>query len=260
MRLLRDAVGLAGVLATGWWAFTFSGPYRFIADSQLDWFGVYYPSVTNVLTLVVAITPALLMSIVLRVQERAAHPEEDRRIWLYERYGQFAIIAIVAAGFAAQGAYKLGDAATMGPRTAVDLAAWEAGEVPVSRWVEVKAVPAWDVAVTVVDGSLETTILPLLSPDWTPEGRVVLYATMTKEQQYRLYNSRSDERRTVSGTVARVGLQGSEGAWMADSQARPLDPHHRVLEYENTPDATKQSGILWLGGGSVVVLMMVFAI
>jgi hypothetical protein len=37
-------VALGGI--TGYWAFTYSGPYRYLAELQIKWFGSYFPEVT----------------------------------------------------------------------------------------------------------------------------------------------------------------------------------------------------------------------
>jgi hypothetical protein len=45
-------IGLAGLAILGitfYWMFTYTGPYRYLAELQLKWFGSYYPNVTCLL-------------------------------------------------------------------------------------------------------------------------------------------------------------------------------------------------------------------
>ena len=51
---------ICGALAGYWW-WSYSGPFRWIAERQLQWFGSYEESITFVLTAAIAFAPLLVV-------------------------------------------------------------------------------------------------------------------------------------------------------------------------------------------------------
>ena len=62
--------GLASVGLTLYWAFTYSGPYRYLAELQLKWFRVYYQELTAVVVILGFLGIAVAIKLVFRGAER----------------------------------------------------------------------------------------------------------------------------------------------------------------------------------------------
>jgi hypothetical protein len=66
-----SALGVASVGLTLYWTFTYSGPYRYLAELQLKWFGVYYQELTAIVIIVGFVGIAAAIKLVFRGAERA---------------------------------------------------------------------------------------------------------------------------------------------------------------------------------------------
>lgn len=64
------AIGLMGV--TLYWTFTYTGPYRYLAELQLKWFGSYSPKLTIMFVLLGLLGIAGLIKLIFRGAERPA--------------------------------------------------------------------------------------------------------------------------------------------------------------------------------------------
>jgi hypothetical protein len=61
---------LASVGVTLYWTFTYSGPYRYLAELQLKWFRLYYPDITAVVIILGFLGVAGVLKVLLRGAER----------------------------------------------------------------------------------------------------------------------------------------------------------------------------------------------
>jgi hypothetical protein len=61
---------LASVGVTLYWTFTYSGPYRYLAELQLKWFRVYYPDITAIVIILGFLGIAGVLRLVFRGAER----------------------------------------------------------------------------------------------------------------------------------------------------------------------------------------------
>jgi hypothetical protein len=67
---VMTVVALALVCISLYWTFTYTGPYRYLAELQLKWFGSYVPELTTIVVLVGLLGIAATIKIVLRGAER----------------------------------------------------------------------------------------------------------------------------------------------------------------------------------------------
>ena len=70
MGKVATVFGLASVALTLYWAFTYSGPYRYLAELQLKWFGVYYQEITAIVIILGFLGIAAAIKLVFRGAER----------------------------------------------------------------------------------------------------------------------------------------------------------------------------------------------
>jgi hypothetical protein len=61
---------LASVGVTLYWGFTYSGPYRYLAELQLKWFGIYYQEITAIVIILGFLGIAGVIKLVFRGAER----------------------------------------------------------------------------------------------------------------------------------------------------------------------------------------------
>jgi hypothetical protein len=64
------ALALAMVGSTLYWGFTYSGPYRYLAELQLKWFRVYYPELTGMIIVLAMLGVVLAVKLLFRGAER----------------------------------------------------------------------------------------------------------------------------------------------------------------------------------------------
>ncbi|HYL87097.1 MAG TPA: hypothetical protein VE263_22940 [Candidatus Angelobacter sp.] len=55
---------------TLYWGFTYSGPYRYLAELQLKWFGIYYPEITGLIIILGMLCIAGVIKLVFRGAEK----------------------------------------------------------------------------------------------------------------------------------------------------------------------------------------------
>jgi len=116
----RSKLGLLVVAAmvgiTVYWGFTYSGPYRFLAELQLKWFRVYYPEVTGLIIVLGMLCVAGLIKVLFRGAERpvpraAASTSNNAAVtagvdqrWL--RYLPYFIVVLTFVAIGARDFYK----------------------------------------------------------------------------------------------------------------------------------------------------------
>jgi hypothetical protein len=125
------ALAAAMVALTLYWAFTYSGPYRYLAELQLKWFGAYYSEATAIVIILGLLGIALGIKFLFRGAERPVPgtPSSARNAptamatatasepWLrYFRYGAL----LVPFGFGGWTYYNGTHAGSLQQLTAVD--------------------------------------------------------------------------------------------------------------------------------------------
>jgi hypothetical protein len=104
------AIAMVGM--TLYWTFTYSGPYRYLAELQVKWLGYYVPKLTAMVIILGFLAIAGLIKVVLRGAERpvpglanapvAAAPVKNVGVpqpWLqYARYAAPLIVVVSADG------------------------------------------------------------------------------------------------------------------------------------------------------------------
>jgi hypothetical protein len=101
---IGSVFALASVGVTLYWALTYSGPYRYLAELQLKWFGVYHPEITAIVIILGFVGIAGVIKLLFRGAERpvpgapaigapalAASQWAQGRWLLYVRYAFFLV-------------------------------------------------------------------------------------------------------------------------------------------------------------------------
>jgi hypothetical protein len=64
------SVAVVGIGVTLYWTFTYSGPYRYLAELEIKWFGYYVPKLTALVIILGLLLIAGVIKLILRGAER----------------------------------------------------------------------------------------------------------------------------------------------------------------------------------------------
>lgn len=155
-----------------WW--TYQGPYRWLAELQLRFFGSYGLQITALLTLVIFVLPGLFVFRSVGPQDREAvgssgtiHPA-----WML----------IVPVGLLGVGLYLHRESRVM-RLASVTVEDLEAGTKPASRWVAVKGLPLTDGAMCAKRNVSTECFTPIVTESWSLKTPLVVFISARHEVQ-----------------------------------------------------------------------------
>ncbi|MCA9300780.1 MAG: hypothetical protein KDA28_17040, partial [Phycisphaerales bacterium] len=170
--LLFLAFGLAG-----WWWVDYSGPYRALAEAQLEAFGSYEMILTGLVTILLTLLPTvfILYGISLAMgppTEADAAQVRARTViteaWIRENIG-YVFGGIFTVGMLGAAAVITGMMLSYGTLHACNLEDLEAGNAPPSRYLRTGGEVLWDRSMVIEEtgqSTLRTVYAPLVSPTW----------------------------------------------------------------------------------------------
>lgn len=172
-KVVQVGVLLVSVVLPLYWALTYSGLYRWLAEVQLDLLGSYYVMLTGLISgtavLCVLVFPLALLS---RLFEKAsrdggahapAAPDSSMEEWVLANRGLF-VAVLTCIGLAGTTLYFQVRAATLGDLHSITLESLEAGTEPPSYWVNVEGQPSWSETLSLADqGHAPTYYVPMRS-------------------------------------------------------------------------------------------------
>lgn len=166
---------LFGAMAlTGYWAWSYSGPYRWIAEFQLEASGSYSVTLNVALSFLLLCLPvmALLFGLSFLFREDSpGNPPLDAEAWIRRNYLFLLGGLLLVAGLVIW-IYSLG----FGPLTPVSLAELARGEPP-SRYVTVRGVPEVEHGISIREDSVTKVYFPLRAEDGA-RGPVHVFVSM----------------------------------------------------------------------------------
>jgi hypothetical protein len=173
---------VVAVTATLYFAFEYSGPFRWLAELQRRIFGSYHGSLTVLLTLGVFFGPwVLALRIARRFRRRGSYdpeaPVRDERlqsVWVQRvlRIQRPVFIAAVGGALIFIGVRDERSMQAGNEPRRVSCAALEATEIPNEGWLELSCTARWDAGIEAKHDYGDFLYVPLVSTRWTP-GRPV---------------------------------------------------------------------------------------
>jgi len=250
---------ICGALAGYWW-WSYSGPFRWLAERQLQWFGAYEESITFVLTAAIAIAPVVLAGVAIKKlgfaaptppQDQAAQPPQHVKWGPFALCGFFVVIGLVVGGIGISEYYR---ARRESSSTAFSLNEIEAGKKVDRVWVEVQGRPLFDVAGSMSSSSSETIYLPVVSENWKKGQPISVYLEVSEHEMDATLKAASGK---YQGMVSVGGLPGMV---REDFKRRGLMPAegYIMIDYHRTP-ANKLSGAYFLLITAGVICLIGFA-
>jgi hypothetical protein len=257
---------LPGLALGGYWWWSYSGLYRWLAEMQIDWFGAYLPGATGMVEIALCVAAgflpaALLLFVLVQLGVFPVDPEnlpdvaaQDVRTnrWLNTHYWR---VAGVAAGIVmlVGGALLTTAGLRAGALSKPDLAVLETGAAPASRYVRVSGRLLREKALqqSMRNSPGGTLFVPLVCPGWQAGRPAALYVRVVDPKDPRLAED------VFQGTLAENGLPGPIRTVFEQSGPRPTSPHY-VLELGNRPSRDIDNGLGLLGvGGALLALTAV---
>src|SRR5687767_13014455 len=133
-------LGLVCAVPTIYWAATYSGPYRWIAEMQLRWLGMYEGGLTFVLTLFLVLVPLLIVRFLVKKLAFSKQSDEGAEPgWWQQVLRYFADLMLVLIGliFIGIGAFLYYRVTGETQATAINVEELEAGKKAGKLWLEV---------------------------------------------------------------------------------------------------------------------------
>ena len=257
--VIRVVLLMPALLLPGYWWYTYTGPYRWLAEFELRLHGEYTPIFTGVLIFLPCVLTAL--GIVLLVSSRVPFHEKERQAAVARDAAQTAFVLghlpeltalILAVGLGGTGIYYLAEARLLGRLSDVNVETMEQGTDPPSRYVQLAGkLRRWN-RMTLQESAGRATVevhyIPVASQ---PSGGVIASVVLVvKDTQWNAPQNTFDNNLYV-GTLRKLdpfvraefehqGVQLTARAW----QMKYLDGPGRYVEI----------GIIFMAIGSVALL------
>jgi hypothetical protein len=260
---------------TGYWAWTYTGIYRWLAELQLKMMHSYEVQITFILTLTIVLGPLFLISEVIRRSTAAPtgqstgvadKPNESdtppNRIMIALTAG--GTVGLVGLGFVAVGGYQYRQGMTAGNIFHADVSAYETGQAPARLYVSVTGQSLRDATEILKDSDSATKyFMPLVSADWDPGKPIGLFletsspnmmASNALQRAQPDGNARSE---VWEGMIDTTGLPGLVRTHFENEHAI-FAAGYRVLSVGETPQKQmdKARVLIYIGGGVFIFGML----
>jgi hypothetical protein len=257
---LQFAISIPPLVLTAWWWFTYSGPYRWLAEWQIRKWGMFYQAMTF---LVVAGVPVVLAALLIHLgcwltgfhfdPQRTQESAERWRTWHAERRYRIGLLCVglVVVVLGGHG-YYVGK--TAGALSRMNVAELEKDLPPSSGWLELRGNLLHDRAAhwKIEDKNRTEVYVPLVSDAWEPGQPVaVIILARDKRAEDRLFEN---DTAPVDGLVEPLGLPGHVRTTLEDNGVRLVD-NPILIEYRANPEVQTLLGTVGLALGGAMMLI-----
>jgi hypothetical protein len=253
-------LGIVCAVPTVYWAATYSGPYRWIAEMQLRWMGMYEGGITFVLALFLVLVPLLGVRFLVKKLAFSKQREEGADPgWWQQVSKYFADLMLVLIGviFVGVGAFLYFRVMGEAQATAVDVADLEGGKRAGKLWLEVSGRLLFDDAGAVEKNHVTTYYAPVVSESWSSGNPVAVYLEVHERDL-----GQELKNKAVGKYKGMVTVGGLPGMAREDLKKRGFGPAegYVMLDYKNGPaDVQKGARHLMIAGAVVGAVGLVIA-
>lgn len=246
------ALALVATIVCAW---TYAGPYRWIAEAQLAMPGASYDvSFTFAVAYIVWLIPGVALMFPLQRVARArgmrelSSADDPARFerWMVEHRGSFTL-GLVTVGCLGAGGWFAIDAMTSGPHTEVDVGDLEAGDAPSSRHVTLTGTLRPDLAYAITEYDGRRYFTPIVRGSAAP----VVFLETRDDPPIVARDDRYD------GVLHEGGLPGMVREAFADRGQ--LGPRHYTLDAGRSPDELWTIAGMFAAMGALGALALVGA-
>ncbi len=175
----RESVllGFLSMLLAFYWCWTYTGPFRWLAEWQLKSLEVYYPSYTFMICCGLFYLPLnqIYQRLLRRPDDEVAESGGSSWANLPWTWIVIACFMLVTGGY---GIFVCGEEEQPTLVSAVEL---EAGQVPRAHWLEVKGNVLVDDAIAWEDRGAAVYFVPIVSEEWQPGQPIGAYLKANEE-------------------------------------------------------------------------------
>lgn len=263
-------MALVPIGATAYWAVTYSGPYRWLAEWQLAHLDGHRAIMTSVVLGTVLLMPMAVVAQVVggirlaRATRDASRPDVDQQRmldqraalqrtvidwlpWIEERFYRLIAMAL-CAGLCVVGAYFAISASTAGKQVTIDVATLEHGVQPSGRHVALLGTSLLDHTVAVEEGRSRKAVvyIPIVSGDRAVARPAHAYLEID-ESDIAKYDK--DLVGTRHEGMVNVGLLPGVAQTGFTERGLPPPDEHWVIAYRANPGDQMDMGIACFGSG-----------
>jgi hypothetical protein len=275
---IGDAIALFLATAlTGYWAWTYTGVYRWLAELQLRMMHQYEVQLTFVLALLVACVPFFFISAIARraifgyqdpanlqliaAAKQKASPPSPLRIPLWTA----AIFALIGAGLVIAGAYQKHRGQSAGQMVQATAAYYASGHPPAGDYISVSGFSVPGATQSFQSGdSAAKYYAPLVPPNWTSDKPVGMFLEtdvpnmMPTNYYQRSQIGGSEIPEIWQGMTDPEGLPGAVRAQF-EQEHLALADGYRLLSVGETPQNIVSEGQTVIYAGSAVAVVSILA-
>lgn len=262
---IRAVLILLPLAVAAYWCFDYAGPYRWLAELQINASGGYEIVLTGLVTVLIALVPSIIIIQLLAgfflkrdapgdEAQRAAAMQSQEQLILANR--GYIIAAIAFLGFAGTSGYFLLSGLTAGDPITLEVAKIEGGARPSSRQVvllgQLQRSQELAIEETHNSTSVEKVYIPLVSPGRRLSDPAVVYLE-TYRNWFNLYG---DE--LASGKYRGMLSENSlPGLLRADLEKHGRLPKgsHWVLDFRASADEDITMGLVFATVAGIVFVI-----
>lgn len=259
-------------LAVTWWV-SYTGPYRWFAELQLDRSGEYDVKFTGIMVLFACVLSATLVTQIAASlvpdrseSEKQATAAMSARMdafgnWMARNHYLLAMTGAVV-GLAGVGGFMLIQVRLSGRFVTVAAASLERGGAPAGSFARLEGRQLWDQTVGFKningDSPGTKTIVPVVSPGWQPGQPVALFARIDDSELQWLTAEKRESGKvpTLSGLLTANDLEGIARTELAE-EGIAIAGRHFVLDQGVTPEFREGLGKILLGVSAVLAPVVV---
>jgi hypothetical protein len=248
---LRGLLG-ASLVAVGYGAFNYWGPYRWLAELSLSLFGAYEPRLVFLLSLLSWLVPPLLLSALFdppsakrgaAATTAAARAATQARL---QRIQNWLVLGAVGALFLVLGGREVLAARAGSTLTHTTCASIEAGVIPKGTWLELECEALASARLDTSEGYAQRAYVPLVSDTWSKKKPLSAVLKFDPEHAPDL------RARSFTGGIASEDLPGMvRAAYEAEGVEAP---HALVLTLGRVPKENLSRGAIMAAAGLLALL------
>jgi hypothetical protein len=262
MKLIRLVGGvlMVGVFVlTFYFMFTYTGPFQWLAETQLRWWGSYEEKLTFLFTFILLGLPAGAAVLVLKKlsgDKGHAAIEGFKGSVVGDVLARLPFLVWRGVGFLGLGGFMWWESTKVGTLAQVSSTQLETGFRPPNRLIEVEGVAIWEAAMQTGGSSGERAYVPVVSRSWDPRNGVSLYLEMSKKEFDEEKQGKAS-RGTYWGTINLGSLPGLVRVAYERSDLAPAKKHV-VINFHADGRHLASGKWLALGGGIAAIVGLVW--
>jgi hypothetical protein len=236
---------LAGAALSLYMMFNYVGPFEWLAELELRWFGAYDEKITFLVTFLVLTGTVALVALPMKKLLPRMTSEQNTRA------PQAIVFQLIGIGFVVAGAIDCHRAGRSGALIHIAVADLESGKAPGSDWVEATGYALNDSAAVFDSGYAKEEFVPITSYPDGPNGPGVRLFVKAKDGT--IIGGSGNSEGKYDGMLAKSDLPGP--VRVIFQKAGYISGDYYVLDLGATPASQMSAGKFKIYAGSVLAAL-----